>query len=313
MSLVVDRSIYDYSGGTFVAARRGEAHIVRSGRTVERFVAETSIDWVKVAPDGRTVLIYTDRVTRIWRWRDGVGLDRFVKASDISDKLGCGFINVGAAIVTLVSKQETLNGLGVDDRVLFTSNLSSPESFAPRSFSQLPGDRLALTGSFFSDPYNVVVTVRLDDLFRDPDAVQKAIDRNAAVYDRAIRVAAGPCDPNAAVVLRDPEDREIPDEDAEEDEDRSDVENFAGVYIRELDTRRLLERYEYTGRAFTGTAIIATGDWIAVQVAGGVDLIRRGIGAPRHVPGAILDAWGSQLAIVAGSQLVSVTPIDSAV
>jgi len=315
MCLFVGPNAHCYSAGTFVEAGQGEARVVRSGQTPERFALETPVGWLKVAPDGRSVLIANERGTRIWRWREGFGMRHFLEASNSRDVLGGGFIVVNGACVTLVSQGGALRGLLAQDSELFASNLRSPHSFAPRSFRQLPGNRVALTGSFFSDPYDVVLTVSVDELLRDPDAVQRAIPIKAPVRDRAVRVAAGPCHPDAAVVFRDPEDSEVPDddEDVDTDEYRSDVENFAGLYIRQLDTGGLLERYEYTGGALSGAPIIATSNWIAVQVGGGVDLIRRGIGALRHVPGAILDVWGSQLAIVAGNQLVSITPIDSAV
>jgi hypothetical protein len=151
----------------------------------------------------------------------------------------------------------------------------------------------------------------LDELLRNPEAVQQAIPAKASVWDRAIHVAVGPCDPNAAAVLRDPEDLETPEEDEDDEEDRGDVENFAGVYIRELDTGVLVERHAYSGRAVSGAAIAATSDWIITQVVGGVDLIRRNTGAVQHLPGAILDVWGLQL-VKPDGDVLTVRPIDQA-
>ena len=311
MCLYFNRGIYAYAGGTLAHTHEGGGRIVRAGRTLDRFAVEAPIGWLKVAPDGRTVVLYNDRGTRLWRWRDGVGIERFRAASDHRDILGCGFVSVDGASITLVSQDGTLRALGARDRELFACNLRSPHSFAPRSFSQLPGHRLALAGSFFSDPCDVAITVGLDELSRNPEAVQQAIPADAPVWDRAIDIAVGPCEANAAVVLRDPEDTEVADDAADEDDERRDVENFAGVYIRELETGRLIERHPYTGRAGSGAPIAATEHWIAVQVVGGVDLIRRGSGEMRHVVAAILDVWGSQLAYIEHDELASVSSIDA--
>ncbi|MDB4963635.1 MAG: hypothetical protein JWP01_3634 [Myxococcales bacterium] len=313
MCLFLDRSIYSYCGGTLVQVQGCEGRVARSGKAVDRFVVEVPIEWLKVSPDGSTVLIFGAKGTRIWRWRDGVGCERFLQASNTRDILGCGFIAINGSIVTLVSSDGSLLGLGADDRSLFASNLRSPHSFAPRAFCQLPGDRLALTGAFFSDPCDATITVPLNELFNNPDAVQQAIKAKAPVRDRAMDVTVGPCDPGAAVVLRDPENEEIGDDDDDEHEDRADVANFAGVYIREFETGRLVERHPYAGRAGSGAAIIATTNWIVVQTVGGVDMIQRSTGTVRHVPRAILDVSGAQLAMVRDHDLTSVTSIDSVV
>jgi hypothetical protein len=309
MCLFSNNSIYAYSNGTLAQAGGRAARVLRSDQLVDQFTVDAPIEWLKLSPDGKMLLIYSDRGTRIWRWREGFGLGHFLEASSSRDILGCGFTALDESIVTLVSKDHTLRGLGAEDRELFTSNLRSPHSFAPRSFIQLPGSRLALAGAFFSDPSDVVITVRLRDLLSSSDAVQRAIGDKAPVWDRAIDIAVGSCSPGAAVVLRDPEDTEQ-EADEDEDEDRRDVENFTGVYIRELDTGRLVERHAYTGRAGSGAAIAATPNWIVAQVVGGVDMIRRSTGKVQHVPGAVLDAGASQLAIVESGVLADVSSID---
>jgi len=195
---------------------------------------------------------------------------------------------------------------------LFACNLRTPHSFIARSFSQLPGNRLALTGFFFSDPHDVAITVSFDELARTSEAVQHAIAAHAPVRDRAVHIAVGPCHPAGAIVLRDPEDTEVrDDEDNEGDDEHTDVENFTGVYIRDLDSGALTERHRYGGAAVSGSSIAATEYWIAVQVAGAVDMIQRGTGAARRIPKAILDVWGLQIATVEGDELASVVPIDS--
>jgi hypothetical protein len=105
----------------------------------------------------------------------------------------------------------------------------------------------------------------------------------------------GPCAPDSAVVLRDPEDTEIPDDD-EDPEDLRDVHNFTGLYIRDLDTNALREQHPYTGRAGSGAPMAATKDLIVVQVMSGIDIINRTTGATVNVPKAILDVSGLQVA-----------------
>jgi hypothetical protein len=312
LSSFADRPVYGYSCGTFVRAYGREARIARSGQQPEPVAVESPIQWVEVSPDGGSVLMYTDRGTRIWRWRHGLGVEPFLEVSNSRDILGCGFCALNGSIVTLVSKDRTLRGLAPEGGELFACNLRSPHSFIPRSFSQLPANRLALVGFFFSDPYDVAITVSFDELSRTSEAVQHAIAAQAPVRDRAVHIAVGSCPPNAAVVLRDPQDTELRDED-DDDEPGGDVENFTGVYIRDLDTGALIERHSYTGSSVRGSSIAATEDWIAVQVVGGVDMIRRGTGAVRNIPNAILDVWELQIATVEGDELASVTPIDSIV
>jgi hypothetical protein len=264
-----------------------------------------------VSPDGTSVLFSTDHGSRVWRWRDGSGVQQFLEASNSRDILGCGFFVSNGSLVTLVSKDRTLRGFAPDGRELFACNLRTPHSFIPRAFSQLPGNRLTLTGFFFSDPYDAAITVSFDELARTSEAVQHAIAAHAPVRDRAVHVAVGPCPPAAAIVLRDPEDTEVRDDDEEDDDERTDVENFTGVYIRDLGSGALTERYPYGGAAVSGSSIAATADRIAVQVTGAVDIVRRGTGAVRRLPNAILDVGGLQVATVEGDELASVAPIDS--
>ena len=221
MCLFIDGRVHSYSGGTFVDARDRTAKVVRPDHAIDEFAVDSPIEWLKVSPDGRTVLVYTNRGTRIWRWRDGPGIDTFLKAATSRDVLGAGFATVDGAIVTVVSNEGLLRGLADDDREIFACTLESPHSFAPRSVIQLPGDRLALTGSFFSDPLDVVITVAVEALLQGSDAVQRAIRAKAPVRDRAVDVAVGPCAPTAAVVLRDPEDTELQEDEDNDDDDEA--------------------------------------------------------------------------------------------
>ena len=310
MSLIVDQHLVSFGGGTLARARDRDFSVVRSGKLLGQFNIECSIEWLKVSQDGKMALIYGARGTRVWRWREVFGVDRFLEAANNRDLIGCGFIFSSGAVVTMASQGGKLRGISEEGVDLFSNNLSSPHSFRPRHFIRLPGRRVALTGSFFSDYCDVVVTLGLDDLFHDSEAIQKAIRAKAPVWDRAIDLTIGPCDPVSAVVLRDPEDTEIPESD-EDLEDLGDVGNFTGVYIRDLDTGRLVERHPYTGRAGTGAPIVASKDLIAVQVMGGIDTIHRTTGVVHNVPEAVLDVSGLQVAKVENGNLKQSISLDT--
>jgi hypothetical protein len=295
MSLIVDGNIFSFSGSTFVKARASDLTILRSDKILDQIKIESSIEWLKVAPDGETVLIYTDRATRVWRWREGFGVERFLEASDHRDVIGCGFVVSKGTVVTLISQGGNLRGISAEGVDLFSNNLRSPHSFFPRNFVQLPGERVSLIGSFFADPYDAALTVGLNDLSQNPEAIQQAVSTKIPVWDRAINLMVGPCEPNSAVVLRDPQDTEIP-EDVDDPEDLPDVYNFTGLYIRDLDTGALIGQHPYTSRAGSAVAIGATRDLIVVQVVSGIDIINGATGATENLPKAILDVSGLQVA-----------------
>ena len=312
MSLIVDQSIVSLANGRFFHAKDRQFSVARSGTLLERFSIDCSIEWLKASQDGKMALIYGARGTRVWRWRDTSGVVPFVEASDHRDLIGCGFILSSGAVITLVSQGGNLRGISEEGVSLFSNNVRSPHAFRPRHFVQLPGGRIALAGSFFGDFCDVIVTLTLDELFHNSEAVQQAIRAKAPVWDRAVVITIGPCQPDSAVALRDPEDNEIPDSD-DDLEDMGDVQNFTGLYVRDLETGRLLERHPYTGRAGSGAPIVATRDLIAVQVMGGIDIVGRTTGAIQNLPKGVLDVSGLQIASLENGNLtepVSLNTLD---
>jgi hypothetical protein len=308
MALFAMGSVFAFSGDTLAQGAGTAVRLARAGEDLARFDVDAPAEWLKVSPNGKSVLIYGARGTRAWRWREGAGLELFATATGSRDAFGCGFIVVDGSVCTVLAQAGVIRGLSDDGRELFAANVRSPHSFRARDFVQFPGGRVALVGSFFGDYSDTVVTLPLESLIRDPDGVQKAIRSKAPVWDRAVDLAVGPCEPRSAVVLRDPEDTETP-EDEEDGEDLGDVGNFAGVYVRDLDTGALVERHAYSGRAGSGAPIAATPDWIAVQVIGGIDMIRRGSGAVHEVPTAILDVAGQQVARLRDGGLIEVVSL----
>ena len=112
---------------------------------------------------------------------------------------------------------------------------------------ELPGGRLALHGNEPDDPFEVIVTVVIDRLARDPEAVHVALTTLAPVWDRSIDLAIGPGPGTTAVVFRNPDGEEEPDD---EDDDRTggDVVAFTGFYLRDLDSGALVQRVPFTGK-----------------------------------------------------------------
>src|SRR5215510_6172618 len=76
MCLIIDDSCFSFSGGTFVRAKNNNVEIIRNGVSND-VDAKQSVQWIKVSPDGRTVLIYAMNGTMITRWREDNGLDFF--------------------------------------------------------------------------------------------------------------------------------------------------------------------------------------------------------------------------------------------
>jgi hypothetical protein len=308
MCLLTTKGFFSFSGGTLVHAKDEVIDIRRYEIDPEHFNIDAKVDWLKVAPDGKTVLIYGDYGTKVWRWREGVGLDLFTSPQKKRESAGCGFIVVNEKVVTLLFSDGILNGFSEQGNQVFSSNLLSPHTFLSKNFINLPKNLVAISGAFFGDFADSVIAVDLTDLLEDPQAVQKAIKEKVYFFDRAINLTVGPCDSGCIVALRDPEDTEVP-MDEEEIEDLKDVENFAGIYIRELETGKLVQRISYSGSAGSGAAIVATENHIALQVMGGVDVIQRNTGEIQNIPEAILDVSGLQIVKLNNGLLKEMIPL----
>lgn len=310
MCLTLASGIYAYGGDTVLRATAKTVHVLRHNKEIAKFDIDVPIQWIKVSPNGKSALIYGTRVgtstTILWRWREHGGLDLVVTAAEIRDSIGHGFIMVDGSVLTVLSQGGMLRAMSDDGREQFAANLRSPHSLHAYNFVNLPKDRIAIVGLFFADYCDTIMTVDQNMLLSDPEAVQMAVATKAPVWDRAVHLSVGPCEPNAAVVLRNPENDEVPQNEADL-EDLGDVGNFAGVYIRDLDTGALIERHTYSGR--TGMPIVANADWIAVQVTGGIDMIDRKSGAVHQVPAAILDVASLRIARIRDGDATEIVPL----
>jgi hypothetical protein len=277
----IPRHILALGGDTVAHAFGASIKILRVTQTETRqvtsFDVEMDVNWLDVAPDGQSALIWGGWATRLLRWRAGEG-NQLIASYDVrGDDFGGGFAIIRDEVTMFIAQHGVLRGFGIDGRERFAANLAAPRTFIVRGITSLPGDRLALFGNEGSDPFNEVVTVSVDDLLNDPDSVQRALR-----LDRAWHLAVGPCAPDSAVVFRNPEDEEIPDDD-EDLEELGDVGNFTGVYIRNLDSGTLIERIPYSGHVISGGGIVATPRLVALEVLDGIDLISRGSGEVREI------------------------------
>ncbi|MBS1596997.1 MAG: hypothetical protein JST75_02145 [Bacteroidetes bacterium] len=293
MCLVIDDNFFSFSGGTFVHANNNILEIFQNGTFFERFTTEEKIQWLKVAPDGRTVLVYAKGGTHITRWREGLGIDLFAVNTSKIISFGCGFIIVDGLTITTLHQNGNLRGFLNDGKEIFFSNMESPRSFHPRSFVNLSGNQIAITGFFFSDFAYSAIIIPVEVLLSGKDRFQEEI-RSKAPADRAVDLTIGPADSGCFVAFRDPEDTEIP-EDKEEEEDLKDVGNFTGVYIRDFNSQKLINKYPYRGKTGTSYPIVATKKIIAIQVKNGVDIIDRISGDTKNISNTILDVAGLQI------------------
>jgi hypothetical protein len=280
------RHILALGGDTVAHASGPSVEILRVTPTetwqVTSFDVEMDVNWLEVAPDGQSALIWGGWARRLWHWRAGEGHQLIAAYNERRDEFGGGFVIIRDEVIRFIAQHGVLLGVATDDRERFAVNLATPRNFHVRGIAHLPGDRLALFGDENREPFSQVVTVSVDDLLNDPDSVQKALHLENPIRDRAIRLAVGPCAPDAAVVYRDPENEEIPD-DEEDLEELGDVGNFTGVYIRNIDSGTLIERIPYNGPARSGERIVATPRVVALEVRDGIDLISRGSGEVREI------------------------------
>jgi hypothetical protein len=117
----------------------------------------------------------------------------------------------------------------------------------------LSGDRVAVIGNIPAEPCDMVLVLPVRELVAGPDALQRALAAalaapgGPALHDRAISLVVGPGPDDAMVVLRDPEDEEPPDADADPDE-LPDTWGLRGFYLRSLGNRSIVERAPWDER-----------------------------------------------------------------
>ena len=261
-------------------------------------VVDRPVAWIAVAPGGAAVAGRDADHERAWLWRPGQAPRDLAFRTGTRDTFACGFICVAGEPLVAVAQSGRLRALDLDGSERFTAATDRPRSFFPHAFAELDGGRLAIVGSLFSDPCDTVVTVAIDKLVRDPGAIESALGARPPdpVSDRAVRLAVGAAPEGAAVVYRDPEEEEIPDDHDEADE-LPELWNFTGVYLRDLASGKLLQRIAYRGALSSGAPIIATARTVAIETHTGVDLVDRATALTDHVGGAAA-ALGREAACV---------------
>jgi hypothetical protein len=310
-------TVLGLGGGVAAVGVNTTVRIIQNATEIDRFDIDAPVQWLKVAPDGRSVIVGRsvfvsakyDR--RHWYWRKGAGHSLMATVTGSQNHFNCGFAVANGEVITLVAQHDgaqngILSGFADDGSARFTADLGYRSSCLPHKFVQLPGGRLTLIGRINGDPTFTAVTVSIDRLINDPEAVLQAIWEREPFYDHSWHLSVGPCGPDAAVAARDPDGQEK-DEDYYEEAD--DTYGFTGVYMRNLDTGAMVEQYPYKGDV---GRIAATTDLIAVEVAGGIDIIQRGSGAVRQIrrAAAALDIYALEAAWIEENGHIQIAPIS---
>jgi hypothetical protein len=297
------------AGGTTVTILHG---IPGTFDETARFDLPAAVERLEVAPDGRSVLVWSARARQLWRWAEGEG-HRLIAQHRKRNPFGAGFLAIGPEVLTVLGQDGVLRGIAAGGEERFLADLVSRFAFTMHGLVRLSPGHLALFGHEADDYHDAVATVPVEQLLTDRAAVQEALRLRRPVYDRAVRNAIGPCRAAApaAVVYRDPEDEEVP-EDEEEREELGDVGNFTGVYVRDLGTGALVERLSYRGGA-RGVRAAASERLAAFDVVGGIDVVTRGSGEIHEIraAAATLDPDGMRAAWVAEDGRVNVVALDS--
>jgi hypothetical protein len=160
------------------------------------------------------------------------------------------------------------------------------------------GDTVAAIGYRPGEGKESLVFLSVRRLLTEPEYLQRAVDRSASVDD-AYLLAAGPCGPAAAVVYRDPEDGEDPEEDELDDPNRLDVYGVRGLYVRRLSDMAVIQDVHIGAVVPTGTALAGTQDHFVAALENGVLVVPRS-GAPATlVPAttAAMDARSGRLVL----------------
>lgn len=243
---------------------------------------------------------------QVWSWCPGAAVRTLARRTGVNDHAIASFVEIGGESLLALSQggRLRLSGRDGDERAVLTAD--RPVAWATHGFVSLPGDRVAVIGNIPAEPCDMVLVVPARELVAGSEALQRALAAalaapgGPALHDRAISLVVGPGPDDAMVVLRDPEDEEPPDADADPDE-LPDSWGLRGLYLRSLGDRSIVERAPWDARFRKLAAIAATARVVAVEVDGGVAIRDRQSGAITHVAGAALDPAGARLAVPSGS------------
>jgi hypothetical protein len=231
------------------------------------------------------------------RWRPGRAPEELAVRRGVRDAFTCDVLSIDGEALFLVNQGGRLRGRRGDGTTRFDANLSTPHAYDCHRVVALPGQRGAIVGALFGDPHALILTVAAAELLADPDAVQRAIETAPPVHDFALHLAIGPAPDLAAVVARDPEDEEPP-EDA--DDETHDLWGHRGFYLRDLASGAVVQRIAYAGPIASGATMVATARSVAIEVRGGVDVVDRDSAQVDRIAGpAAIDPVDARVAALA--------------
>ena len=137
------------------------------------------------------------------------------------------------------------------------------------------GDTVMAIGHYPYEGRDSLVTLAVGQLLADPTAVQREIAERQGISEYAYAVAVGPCGSEAVVMHRDPDGEELPDEDDELLDGRSDLYGFRGFYVRGLKDGHLQSRTPSDAPVETGAALFATAASIVIGRTDRVETVAR--------------------------------------
>jgi hypothetical protein len=140
------------------------------------------------------------------------------------------------------------------------------------------GETLIALGHYLSEGRDSLLTLSMTSLLDDGGSLQRVVNERPGFDDYAYAVAAGPCEPDALVIYRDPEDAERIDEDEEDEEvlaRRRDVYGLHGFYFRDLESGALLGQIPTARGIVTGTELFATKCTIVIARDDRVEILDR--------------------------------------
>jgi hypothetical protein len=131
----------------------------------------------------------------------------------------------------------------------------------PRPAGRPARQGLAIHGCHDDEARDAIVTIPVLESLQDPMVLYDALTEHPNFREWGYRVAVGPAELGQAVIFRDPEwgDEEPPEGPAE---------SFHELMIWDLESKRVVQRIEYSGELGDGTTLGADAERVVIEVGG---------------------------------------------
>jgi hypothetical protein len=289
---------------------RGEVRFIRPSLPAARLV---------LSPSGRYLAIYdTPMVRQVQLW-DIVNatLLRHVQHQTVRrGEFPATFATIGAhELLLLIERSFDLTALTLPEQhPLWTINTGYPYAHYLSQLTVLPAPHkvLFIRGHMEGEARDSFVRINLAGDPPPTDQLIPQIHDRAQFYDYAYQLALGPAPGRAIVAYRDPEDEEE-DYEATPNEITFPLNNFCGLYLRDLDSDAVIERIPYTPRVSLPFQLYATSRQVWVVGRDQVEIVPR-LGTPGtpqliQVHACHLDIHHGRLALVEANGTLSIVDI----